>query len=222
MFFTLSLSECYVSVTSEVRLLGDLVNSQCKPPIMSEVVLTVFEKMEILLVDTVEQEFRSSGDQSTLFFLRLAQFVTFGLILGANVPIIIFILKQGTKTFLDWLIVFDCFLCLLNLRVILALFFYRLLENNTMHSVFDADFCTCHVFLSYFTNVCNRLLSLGIVVYRITLVLGSSFLVSSNQKKVLGKIVMLAIILPSLILTGFAVYYRENNFYFLSNSNEKY
>ena len=187
---------------------------------MTEVSLTVFQKMEILLVETVEHEFRSSGDHSTLVLLRLALFVTSGLILGTNVPMIIFILKEATKTFLDWLIVFDCILCLLNLNGLLVLLFYRVLDNNTMYSYFDADFCTYHVFLSFFINLCNRLLSLGIVVYRFTLVIGSSCLISSNPKKALETIVLLAILLPSLYLTGWAIYYREDYNNFLSTWND--
>ncbi len=115
-------------------------------------------------------------------------------------------LGRCAKTFLDWLIIFDCILCLFNLRTVILLLNYL---------NFDAAFCVFHVFCSFFTTLCNRLLSLGIVLYRFTLVLGSSFVFSSNQKKVLENIILLAILLPSLKLTGWAIYYREDSSYYL-------
>ena len=176
---------------------------------MDEVLLTILNKTEVLMVDTLEHEFLSSGDDSMLLMLRLAQFITCGLILGTNVPMIIFIMNQGSKTFLDWLIVFDCFLCLSNLPVV---FFLLHFSNN------DVEFCICFVFFSFFTNLCNRLLTLGIAIYRFTLVLGSSFLFSPNQKKGLENFVLLSILLTSLNLTGWAVYYREDYRHFLGEA----
>ena len=171
---------------------------------MEEVALTILNKTEILIVDTLEHKFLSSGDDSML--LLMAKFITSGLILGTNLPLIIFTVNQKSKTFLDWLIIFDCILCLFNLRTVILLLNYL---------NFDAAFCVFHVFFSFFTTLCNRLLSLGIVIYRFTLVLGSSFLFSSNQKKVLENIILLAILLPSLKLTGWAIYYREDSSYYL-------
>ena len=78
-------------------------------PNMEEVLLTILNKTELLMVDTLEHEFSSSGNDSILL-LRLAQFITCGLILVTNVPMIMFIMKQGSKTFLDWFIVIDCLL----------------------------------------------------------------------------------------------------------------
>ena len=154
------------------------------------------------MVDTLEHEFLSSGDDSMLLMLRLAQFVTCGLILGTNVPIIVFILNQESRTFLDWLIVFDCFLCLSNLQVVSRL------------GVHDYRFSFL-VFFSFFCNLCSRLLTLGILVYRFTLVLGGSFFFSSYRKKILENIILLMILFTSLNLTGWNVYYREENKDFL-------
>ena len=172
---------------------------------MEKVELTIFNNTEILILETLEHKFLSSGDDSML--LLMAKFITSGLILGTNLPLIIFTVNQKSKTFLDWLIILDCILCLFNLRAVI------LLRN---YLDYDAVFCVCHVFFSFFTTLCNRLLSLGIVLYRFTLVLGSSFVFSSNQKKVLENIILLAILLPSLNLTAWALYYKEDNRYFLS------
>ena len=76
---------------------------QLTSPTMTEGVLTLFNKTELLMVDTLEHEFRSFGDDSTLMLLRLAQLISCGLILMTNVPMIMFIMKQESKTFLDWL-----------------------------------------------------------------------------------------------------------------------
>ena len=154
------------------------------------------------MVDTLEHEFLSSGDDSMLLMLRLAQFVTCGLILGTNVPMIIFIMNQRSKTFLDWLIVLDCFLCLNNLEFVILL--------GTPSSDLWDGFCTFNVFFSFFTNLCNKLLTTGIAIYRFTLVTGSSFVWTSYQRKIFGKMIVLLILLLSFYLTGWAVYNRED------------
>ena len=153
------------------------------------------------MVDTLEHEFHSSGDDSMLLMLRMTQFITCGLILGTNVPMIMFILNQESRTFLDWLIVFDCFLCLNNLDIVM------LLVNFS--DIWDG-LCICHVFFSLFTNLCNRLLTIGIVIYRLTLVLGSSLVWTTYQRKIFEKMIVLVILLLSFFLTGWAVYYRED------------
>ena len=179
---------------------------------MKRVVLTIINQTEILIVDTLDHEFQAFNDDSMLLLMRLAQFSTCGLILGANVQIIIYIMSQRSKTFLDWLIVFDCLLCLSNMHDVI-LIVTNLLNYPDSASV---DFCIFHIFLSYFKGLCNRLLSLGIAIYRFTLVLGSSFVFSAKQRKVLENIILLAILLISLIMTGWAIYYREDMIYFLS------
>ena len=100
-----------------------------------------------------------------------------------------------------------------NLPVVISLLYF---------SDSDADFCICYVFFSFFTNLCNRLLTLGIAIYRVTLVLGSSYIFSSYQKKVMENIILLAIILTSLNLTGWAVYYREDYRHFLGQVKIKF
>ena len=170
--------------------------------------ITILNQTEILIVEKVEHKLCCEhGDGSLLILMRLAQIITSGLILGANLQIIIFIVNQGSKTFLDWLIIFDCLLCLTDLRIIILILNY---------SDF-VDFCIYHVGLTFFTTLCSKLLSLGIVVYRFTLVLGSSLVFSTNQKKVLENIILFVILSTSLILTGGAVYYKEENRHFLSN-----
>ena len=79
---------------------------------VKEVSFTLLERSEKLIVDTLEHEFVDSGDDSMMFLIKLAQWLTCFLILGTNGTMINFIMKQVSKTFLDWLVLFDCWLCL--------------------------------------------------------------------------------------------------------------
>ena len=79
---------------------------------VEEVSFTLLERSEKLIVDTLEHEFVDSGDDSMMFLIKLAQWLTCSLILMTNGPMIHFIMKQVSKTFLDWLVFFDCWLCL--------------------------------------------------------------------------------------------------------------
>ena len=158
------------------------------------------------MVDTVEHEFTSIGDESILPWMRVAIFVTFCLILGTNVPLIVFIMNQGSKTFLDRLVVFDCFLCMSNA----LLLFIRLFD-------FWGSICGCHIFFSFYIQLSNKLLTLGIALYRFILVLGSSLVWTQYQRKSFEKLILLTILLISVQLTGWAVYYREDYRYFLGN-----
>ena len=178
--------------------------------------MTILNKTELLTVDTLEHEFHSTGDDSMLLLLRLAQFVTCGLILATNVPMIIFIMKQRSKTFLDWMVVFDCFLCLSNLYPItLGLNYERI--GETIHHYYDNHGFCFRVFFAFFFNLCNRLLTLGIVIYRLALVIGSSFWFPSHRKKNFEKIISLTIFFIPLILTGWNVFYRDHYKHFLGD-----
>ena len=167
------------------------------------IIFVMLNKTETLIVDTVEHEFLSIGNDP---LMSVANLVTCGLIVGTNVPLIIFILNQGSKTFLDWLIVFDCFLCMSNSLLILIRLFN-----------FWGNFCGFVVFFSFFINLCNRLLTLGVAFYRFALVLGS-LVWTSYQKKILEKSILHAILLVSVYLTGWAVNYREDYRHFLGKS----
>ena len=149
----------------------------------------------------------SGDDTSKLKLMRLMQGLTCGLIIGTNGSMIKFIMSQGTKTFLDWLIVYDCCLCLSNIPVLV------LLSDFVVQ-----DFCAYHVFFAFFVNLSNKLLTIGIVIYRFTLVIGSSIVVTTHQKKNLENSIMLFILLTSFYLTGWAFYYREDYRHFLGKA----
>ena len=175
---------------------------------MKEVVFTLLNKTEILMVDKTEHEFLSFVDNlaTSSPIYMLVRFFSCGLILGTNVPMITFTMSQESKTFLDWLMIFHCVLCLGNLH---AVIFAMGLSD------YWGGFCIFQCFFSFFVHLCKRLLTLGIAVYRFTLVLGSHHVSTSHQRKVFEKIIFLSILLTSVFLTGWAVYYKEEYKYYL-------
>ena len=177
---------------------------------------------ELLIVDTVEHRLTSpvEVDNAMVPLIRMSSFFTFGLILVTNVPLIVFTLNQTFKTFLDWLIVFDCFLGICNTLPILK-FFFHTFEYHTIYfgsPVFWGSICNCQIVFAFFTNICNRLITLGIASYRFFLILGSSLVWTSHQKKILENIILLLIPFLSVQLTGWAVFYRLNWRHFLGNT----
>ena len=61
-----------------------------------EILVNVLGRTEVLVVDTVEHEFLRSGDDSVMFLMKMAQWMTCVLILATYIPLIIFIMKVGT------------------------------------------------------------------------------------------------------------------------------
>ena len=178
---------------------------------MEEVSITLFDRAVSLTVDTLEHEFVSSGDDSMMFLIKLSQWLTCSLILMTNGPMIYFIMKQVSKTFLDWLVVFDCCLCLSNIIVLIRL------TNNSGHD--ELRLCYFHVFFSFLANLCNKLLTVGIVIYRFTLVLGSSLVRTSYQRKAFENLILLVMFITSFYLTGWAIYHREDYRHFLGKKD---
>ena len=87
-------------------------------------------------------------------------------------------------------------------------------------SDFEAEFCIFRVFSTFFTNLCNRLLTVGIAMYRVTLVHGSSLVRTPYQRKKIEQTIVLFILLFSFYLTGWAIFYREDYRSFLGISVE--
>ena len=87
----------------------------------------------------------------------VAALVTFILIIMTNGYLLHFIMKQAAKTFLDWMIVLDIILCFGNIVGLLRL----VIGNKEI-----IKWCNFLPFFLYFISMCNKLLSIGIVVYR--------------------------------------------------------
>ena len=76
----------------------------------------------------------------------------------------------------------------------------------------------CVVFFAFFINISNRLLTIGIVAYRYVFVLKSWLVATPAQRRVFSSLILLFILLPSLLLTGVAVHYRDYWLRFLSRT----
>ena len=141
--------------------------------------------------------------------MRGANFMSTTIIVCTNVPLILFIMKQSSKSFLDALMVFDCVICICNtfplIKFFLSTFEYRKIIVGS--SDIWGIICTCHVFFSFFANLCNRLITLGVAFYRYFLI---SLLWTTYQRKLFEKLVLFVILFASVNLTGAAMYYREN------------
>ena len=82
-------------------------------------------------------------------------------------------------------------------------------------------FGTCYflVFFAFFINISNRLLTIAIVAYRYVFVLKNWLVATPAQRRVFSSLILLFILLPSLLLTGVAVHYRDYWLRFLSRTS---
>ena len=77
------------------------------------------------------------------------------------------------------------------------------------------SFCYLNIFVAYFVNIANRLLSLGIVLYRCVLVLVVGGVQTPQRRRLLSATIG-SILSLALGLTAAAVYYKEAFKRFLS------
>ena len=131
------------------------------------------------------------------------------LIILTNGYLLYFTLRRPKKTFLDWMMVCDCILCICNVFTLV----------HMSHKLFHCYFIP---FFSYFINICNRLLALGIVFYRYTYVIKNNLVRTKTQQKALESIIFGFIMITSLAMTGFSVYYKDASRTFLCNNNYFY
>ena len=110
-------------------------------------------------------------------------------------------MQQVSMTFLDRLVVLDCGLCLSNIIV--------LIHFHDISGVVDlGPSCIFYVFMFFQVNLINKLLTLGIVIYRFALVRCSSMVRTPHQRKFLENCILMFIFLTSFNLTSWALYYR--------------
>ena len=70
-----------------------------------------------------------------------------------------FIINQPNKTFLDWMMACDTLLCITNIFGIGKIF-------TSLIEVQNVELCYFIPYFVFFNNICNRLLTVGIVIYR--------------------------------------------------------
>ena len=88
--------------------------------------------------------------------LQILSWISIFLILLTNGHLIFFFLKQNTKTFLDWLVMFDCILSAAN---ILSIITVGVVGPANVQMFGDCYFPVLSVL---FINICKRYLSLGL------------------------------------------------------------
>ena len=135
------------------------------------------------------------------------------MILTTNGYLIYFIISKELTTFLDWLVIFDSSLCITNGFT----YFTRYILGVSVIKKFGT--CYFLVFFAFFINISNRLLTIAIVAYRYVFVLKNWLVATPAQRRVFSSLILLFILLPSLLLTGVAVHYRDYWLRFLSRAS---
>ena len=126
-------------------------------------------------------------------------FVSIIFILAINIPLLKIILKQST-TVINMLIAADCIICVGN-SIVLFTFLIRPFNNPVL--------CLVSVPYAYLINLLNRLLSIGILVYRYVFVFRSSWVETKQQRKIFSIILCGAICSTAFIATSLCVFYRD-------------
>jgi hypothetical protein len=118
------------------------------------------------LVDVVE-----SLEENKSLLSKVFTIVSIIVILTINIPLLKIILKQ-TLTVINMLIAADCILCIANTIV---------LFNILIGPSNDPVLCLISAPYGYLINLLNRLLSIGILVYRYVFVFRSSWVKTKQQ-----------------------------------------
>ena len=157
-----------------------------EPSIESRSSVSLFD-----LIDVVEDL-----EESNSFLSKLFAFVSIIVILIINIPLLTIIHKQSL-TFINMLIAADYFLCdgkgIVLFNIIIGPF------NNPV-------FCLVSLTYSYLINLLNRLLSIGILVYRYVFVFRSSWVETKQQRKIFSIILCGAICSTAFIATSVCVF----------------
>ena len=122
------------------------------------------------------------------------QVISILIILSTNGYLLYLIKNQPSKTILDWMMFIDSILCICNVISILGIGLRR--------------FCWVLPFFGYFINICNRLLTVGIVIYRYIFVVKSSMVWTSQQRRAFSTLIFGTIFISTAVSTGWASYYR--------------
>ena len=149
------------------------------------------------------------------------------LILITNGYLLYFIFNQTSRTFLDWLVGLDSFLCLGNVMTLIGMVKRVVVRNISLFCIFLLEgliiplgsapltiFVMSHV--AYFINICNRLLSCGIVLYRYVFVLRPFLVQSPGQRWSFSTLILSSILTISLALTLWSIRFKDHNLQVLS------
>ena len=159
--------------------------------------------ISVITIHNIEHFFQAEAS----ILVKMIAWVSLILIILSN-GYLIHVIKNGMKSALDWLMLIDSFLAISNCIPIIRLGFLR-------HSAIP--FCFILTFFTYFTNVSNRLVTIGISIYRYILVVHHMKMRDKIRKQIFLQTLFSAIIFPSSFLTGYSFYYRDNYKLYKSN-----
>ena len=160
----------------------------------------------VQFIDT-EHIFSKSNTDPTLLLVSI---VGYFLILATNISLIKFILSQSSKTFLDMMMAFDSVLCICNVITIAYIVAEEYLKIGK-----DLNLCYFLPYFTYFINLSNRLLTIGIVWYRYIFVIKSHTVRTQHQRKILGTKIFGTILVISFLMTVWSIFHREQSHNFL-------
>ena len=113
---------------------------------------------------------------------------------------LIYVIKTQMRSALDWLILMDSILCILSCISIIRLGILGPLST---------PFCFIITFFSYFISVSNKLITMSISIYRYVFVVHYMKMREQINRKIFNVTLFSLIIFPSIVLTGFCIYYRD-------------
>ena len=139
---------------------------------MTSISFSVSNLMENLIFEQIEHSVHYDDKNlvNTQIFMT-GQLICVMLILATNGYLLQFIMKQPTKTFLDWMMILDTSLCISNIVIVIM--------------IGQRFFCYFIINFGFFINISNRLLTAGIVVYRYIFVMKSHLVQTTFQRKIL-------------------------------------
>ena len=161
---------------------------------------------DVITINQIEHQLPNSPS-----YIKILCWISPVLIYISNGSLIDFILRQTkVKTALDWMILTDAFLCIFQSVVLIRI---GIFGSGSMYPD-STILCVCFTISIYFMNIFNRLLTVGIVIYRY--VLQPSIVDTQTQRQTFVQTLFSAIFLTSAAMTGYAAYFRDKYKHHLS------
>ena len=163
-----------------------------------------------ITITTVELPLLAGTEASTVLdtATTAAWSVAVALVLATNIPLILILMKT-TNTFLDRIIIADCCIGVANC------FFISIYKLNII-PIFNIPHGCLSIFIILFLNTINRFLNATIAVFRYVFITHNSLVQTSKQRKLFHSLVLAIAFIPSLIMTGLTIFYRNNYYSYLS------
>ena len=162
-------------------------------------------KEDFIKIETVEHCFPNQANT----YVRILSFISMILIFSSN-GYLINILRKQTSSILDWIMLIDLLIGIINS--------VRLVLNFVMGSVVLNNIPLCMIlnFFNYYINVCNKLITMSIAVYRYVFVVKHEFVQDAVRRQSFSQTLFSSIFILSAVMTGYAVFFKEKYKYFLS------